>query len=310
MNGIDYTNDPRAVLIHFNPNHDKLGRFAESRFGGSKSSTKYVDKSESVEYNNLRSVADKSVNNYNIKKHALIGGIAVATALTIAGIYLYKSGRFNDLKDKGLDILYGSINLSDKPSYNGLPKIKNAEHITETIKNTNPNFGKMEYDANCTSCSIAAFLRQKGCNVKAGKTPGGARLVDMISECFDVGDTMEDRDLFNLTAYTTKTRENETTAEKVSRMLIRKFGENASGVVGVSWGGVNVAGDGIGGHAFNWEIKDGIVTFFDGQNPDGSRNDDFCRNVIWPNVDPNKPFQAYRLDHLIPKIGNIKKVLE
>lgn len=236
MNGIDYTNDPRAVLIHFNPNHDKLGQFAENRFGGSKSPTKHVDKSESVEYNNLHSISDKHVNNSNIKKHALIGGIAVATALTIAGVYLYKSGRFNELKDKGLDILYGSINLSDKPSYNGLPKIKNAEHITETIKNTNPNFGKMEYDANCTSCSIAAFLRQKGCNVKAGKTPGGARLVDMISECFDVGDTMEDRDLFNLTAYTTKTRENETTAEKVSRMLIRKFGENASGVVGVSWG--------------------------------------------------------------------------
>ena len=34
MNGINYTNDPRAVLIHFNPNHDRLGRFARNTFGG------------------------------------------------------------------------------------------------------------------------------------------------------------------------------------------------------------------------------------------------------------------------------------
>lgn len=33
MGMIDYTNDPRAVLIHFNPNHDKLGRFAKKGGG-------------------------------------------------------------------------------------------------------------------------------------------------------------------------------------------------------------------------------------------------------------------------------------
>lgn len=34
MEMIDYRDDPRAVLIHFNPNHDKLGRFAKKSGGG------------------------------------------------------------------------------------------------------------------------------------------------------------------------------------------------------------------------------------------------------------------------------------
>ena len=34
MNDIDYTGDPRAVLIHFNPNHDpKTGQFSKKRGG-------------------------------------------------------------------------------------------------------------------------------------------------------------------------------------------------------------------------------------------------------------------------------------
>ena len=132
----------------------------------------------------------------------------------------------------------------------------------------------------------------------------------MIDRCFETGDGMNDTDLFSMTAYTKSTRENETAAEKVSRMLIRKFGENASGVVGVQWGNENAVEDGVGGHAFNWEIKNGVVTFFDSQDPSGLRDDEFCKNVLWPRVDPNKAFQAYRLDILKPRISNIKKALE
>lgn len=40
MDFIDYTNDPRAVLIHFNPNHDpKNGQFTKSTSGGSSKSS-------------------------------------------------------------------------------------------------------------------------------------------------------------------------------------------------------------------------------------------------------------------------------
>lgn len=48
--------------------------------------------------------------------------------------------------------------------------------------------------------------------------------------------------------------------QDAAEMLANKFGNNASGVVSVQWKGNR------GGHIFNWQIKDGVVKFFDGQS--------------------------------------------
>ena len=73
-----------------------------------------------------------------------------------------------------------------------------------------------------------------------------------------------------------------------AEMLVKRFGNNAEGVVAVQWRG-------NGGHIFNWKIVDGIVKFFDGQQ---GLTDDKVSMRYWNLIDPNGFLQIARLDGL------------
>ena len=73
-----------------------------------------------------------------------------------------------------------------------------------------------------------------------------------------------------------------------AEMLVRRFGNNAEGVVNVPWRGG-------GGHIFNWKIADGVVTFLDGQQ---GLTDDKISMRYWNLIDPNGRLQLARLDGL------------
>ena len=109
MNDIDYTNDPRAVLIHFNPNHDKLGRFAKSSFGGRQNLTK----ANSKKYNKDRMLDD--IDKEKLKKYALVGaGIVATSLLVVGGVYLAKSGKLSDMAKAGKLLVDETVsNLGD-----------------------------------------------------------------------------------------------------------------------------------------------------------------------------------------------------
>ncbi len=77
-----------------------------------------------------------------------------------------------------------------------------------------------------------------------------------------------------------------------SEMLIRKFGSNASGVCGVDFRDVY---GGTTNHAFNWSIKDGVVTFFDGQNSKSLIN--MYPDRIWKSIVRDGSLTLARLDN-------------
>lgn len=85
-------------------------------------------------------------------------------------------------------------------------------------------------------------------------------------------------------------------------MLIKKFSQNAEGVVAVQW----KKEFNIGGHAFNWKVKDGIVSFFDGQQG----LDDYGINIHWDRIDTSNMFMLAGLDKATIKFDEIKKVIE
>lgn len=85
-----------------------------------------------------------------------------------------------------------------------------------------------------------------------------------------------------------------------SEMLVNKFGKNASGVVSVQ---LKTGG----GHAFNWEIKDGVVKFFDGQN---NRDDSVVSSLYWRMMNPNDSLTIARLDNAEINFDAIKKYVE
>lgn len=76
-----------------------------------------------------------------------------------------------------------------------------------------------------------------------------------------------------------------------SEMLVKKFGDNASGVCSVQFI------KGKGGHAFNFTIKDGIVQFFDGQRSDSVINNPDTIERLWKMIDKNGDLMLARLDN-------------
>lgn len=304
MNSIDYTNDPRSVLCHFNPNHDKLGRFAKSRFGGSKSSSKTVDKTKSEEYNK-----DKSIDKEKLKKYAKIGaGVVAASLAVIGGVYLVKSGKLDKMIGSGQDIIhkmesrFAGIPFSDSQDTGPIHRLPKPETIHETIMNTNPHYGDPEYKGNCTKCALAAFMRSCGFDVKAGKVldkKHGQKLAGLLSRCFDY-DLVKD-------TVVGKASEIGTDPESVSKSLIKQFGRNASGVIG---GTFKLPNGKSYGHAFNFVIKHGVVEFFDTQPRDVIVNDSWIRDNVLSAIDENGIFEAIRLDKATPIFDMIAIELE
>lgn len=172
----------------------------------------------------------------------------------------------------------------------GVKKLAKPESLSDIIKNVNPNLGNNDYRNNCSACGIASFLRSKGYDVTAKSTGGKQQILGgVIEECFKGAKVMDGSAVkFG--------RSRQDAAE----MLVNKFGNNASGVVSVQW---KKSSPLKGGHIFNWEIKDGVVKFFDGQN----NRDDSKVSGYWNFINANDSLTIARLDNAEINFDAIKK---
>lgn len=172
----------------------------------------------------------------------------------------------------------------------GIKKLAKPETLGETLKNVNPNRGNPIYDNNCTLCSITSFLRQKGFDVKAGKTGGKQQMLGgIVEECFKGAKVIDG------SAVKFGRSRND-----AAEMLLKRFGQNAEGVCSVQW----KTGT---GHAFNWKIKNGVVSFFDAQQ---GRDDAYVSGKYWKMINPNDSLALARLDDAEINFDAIKKWLE
>lgn len=281
---------------------------------------KSLDKDSSTEDNKRKGLSDKQ------KKAIKIGATVAVTALAAYGTYrLVKSGKLDKyidigktkadslLKKKAGDSKVGDIKVDDllnnastaktNPSVNnirmvhGVKKLAKPESLSDIIKNVNPNLGNNDYRNNCSACGIASFLRSKGYDVTAKSTGGKQQILGgVIEECFKGVKVMDGSAVkFG--------RSRQDAAE----MLVNKFGNNASGVVSVQWKKELTRNGQGGGHIFNWEIKDGVVKFFDGQN---NRDDSVVSSLYWRMMNPNDSLTIARLDNAEINFDAIKKYVE
>lgn len=173
---------------------------------------------------------------------------------------------------------------------NGIKKLAKSESISDTIAAVNPHYGKAEYANNCSACGVASFLRQSGYDVIAKGTGGKQQILGgVIDECFK-GAKIVDGSAVKFGR----------SRDDAAEMLVKKFGQNASGVVAVQWK------NGRGGHVFNWTIKDGVAEFFDGQ----ANGDDSRVAMYWKMIDPNDALTIARLDDAQIDFEGIKKYVE
>lgn len=169
------------------------------------------------------------------------------------------------------------------------------------MKNTNPKRGDPAYEGNCTSCAIAAFMRMCGFDVRAGKVRGGQgqSLITAATRCFDFDNKTN--------VLRGNASEFGTTPEQTAQNLVEKFGKNASGVIAFN---LRTSGDNSIGHAFNFKIENGIIEFFDTQEPKINLNDSVVRKIYWPRMMKDLPFEAVRLDNAEPIFEFLELELE
>lgn len=238
------------------------------------------------------------------KKAIKIGATVAVAVLATYGTYrLAKSGKLDKYIDIGKnkvdEILGKKSGNSDfeKQTINGIKKLVRPENLPEMLKNVNPNLGNPDYKNNCSACGIASFLRSKGFDVTAKSTGGKQQILGgVIEECFKGAKIMDGSAVkFG--------RSRQDAAE----MLVNKFGNNASGVVSIQWKKEFTANKKGGGHIFNWDIKDGVVKFFDGQS---GRDDSTVSSLYWKMMNPNDALTIARLDNAEINFDAIKKYVE
>lgn len=277
MSGIHYTNDPRAVLIHFNANHDRLGRFAKNGSGSSKSSVKSVDKTESGEYNK-----DKPIDKEKLKKYAKIGAGVLAASLVVAGgIYLSKTGKLDKYIDAGKRLL----------NKNAISDVKISELYSGGVKTMKSNVGKSfdkidthmiasinkaglsnkrERTINCSHCSVAYILNSLfGMSVKAKPFSG----IDEKSGMASIG-----RDKAVVKAIFDGVEEIEFSRKAKPKKLLDTIEKNpnrqqklmslsdAISMIKSGTTGILAVATTDGGHLMNYEKdSNGLLTFVDSQ---------------------------------------------
>ena len=275
---------------------------------------KSLDKSDSGSQNDNKKpgLTDKQ------KKAIKIGIAVTATALATYGTYkLAKSGKLDKYVESGkkkvdellnskksgdvnkakIGVIHEYASTQKKATTNGIKKLAKAENISEVIKNVNPHIGDTAYKNNCSACGIASFLRSQGFDVTAKSTGGKQQILGgVVEECFK-GAKVIDGSAVKFGR----------SRQDAAEMLVNKFGQNASGVVSVQWKKEYTANGRGGGHIFNWDIKDGVVKFFDGQ---ANRDDSTVSALYWKMMNPNDALTIARLDNAEINFDVIKKYVE
>ena len=228
------------------------------------------------------------------KKMIAIGAAAAVTALAAYGTYrLAKSGKLDPLIEKGKklteDILgrVGSLKsvsgLDSDPAQKALGGFKSLGHketIREAVTKVNPSGAQ----TNCRACSIASVLRMRGMDVEALGSVQGGSLREAIEESFKNAKVAE--------MYSPS-------KERITNYILKRCGEGSSGVMSARYNRRGRAFE----HAVSWVVKDGIVSFFDGQSGDADCS--FYLN----DLSNDGSAEIARLDNLELNLDGIRKYI-
>ena len=210
----------------------------------------------------------KSLNLSDNQKKALkVAGVAVATtAAAVGAYYLLKSGDLRSIAKAGQTVvkLGGQIDSATGLKLkDSIPVDRSIDYIKEDIRKVNPHMNK----TNCVACSVTNELRARGFDVSAK---------DRGSDTFSLSElelTFPDFHMNNLDDIA------KSPADAFNKMNkeILKFGEGSRGIVVGQYNDLwkdrikSLYGNKVSfdGHAFNWEVKNGKVLFYDAQPAGG-----------------------------------------
>lgn len=173
---------------------------------------------------------------------------------------------------KNLDALYQKRTFRH---LRDVPRLSKPTTPEESIKLTNPDFPNPGSVQNCTFCTAALAMREKGYDVVAAKTDIPMYTDDLYKRCFNAKMT--------------------NTKAKTPQQLIgelEKAGPGAYGHLGVRW----ALG---GGHSIFWKNDGGRIRIYDGQSGEEYDISDPKNSKLFNNI-VVKSSQWCRLDNCQP----------
>lgn len=233
----------------------------------------------------------------NKTKARIKTGLKVAGTAAVVGAAAYGAYKLSEL-----GVVDKSANLSEtirKPASNaeefvqGLKKLSAPESLQDSLSLANPYRGTPEGANNCSVSAVAGFMRRNGFDVTAMTTGGKQQILGGVIEDAFKGARVIDGSAIKFGR----------SPKDASEMLVNKFGQNASGCCSIQW---KPGSPFVGGHAFNWEIKDGNVSFMDYQ---GNR-DHATVTKYWQFINQNDSLTLARLDNAEINFENIKKYVK
>lgn len=239
-------------------------------------------KSESQSGDSTQSARDYIAKIGNRKVSDLAGGagdelaIYAATYATFFGIMLAASKISEKInrnrKSKDLEELNRNKEIK---SLKEAPRLLKKMSAAESAKVTNPDFPSMGTTMNCTFCTTAMALREKGYDVKAMKLTDGWYSDDLFKSTFNSPEV--------------KMKRKKKASDVVNELS--SMGDNAYGNICVTW---NLGG----AHSIFWKNENGTTNFYDGQSGKAytSFND---KKVLLDSVDKSS-IRYNRLDNCEP----------
>jgi len=143
-------------------------------------------------------------------------------------------------RDEAFEDFYNNREFKD---FNEVPKLSKKMSPTDSAKVTNPDYPDMGSTMNCTLCTTAMALREKGYDVRAIKTDEGFYTDTLFNKAFNSTEVKMK-----------KTR-------KVDD-VINNFSSNGDG----AYGNVTVSWKYGGAHSIFWKNENGTTNFYDGQS--------------------------------------------
>lgn len=148
--------------------------------------------------------------------------------------------RMVNAKMKELDALYNKRQIK---SLSEAPRLSKKMSASESMKLVNPNYPNIGSTMNCTFCTTAMAMREKGYDVIANKSPSPWPAKELFTKAFD--------------SPTIKMNKRQSATDMVS--ALSSYGDGAYGNLGV----VFKMG---GGHSVFWKNEGGKTHIYDGQS--------------------------------------------
>ena len=199
-----------------------------------------VEKGKAV-VNSLSSRKVSDISSFAGSGELALAALSTATMLGFgAAARAINRKRAKREKLRELDSLYES---RDFKNISDIPKLSKKTSAQESVKKVNPDYPNPGSTMNCTFCTTAMAMREKGYDVIAGKTPSGWPATELFTKTFN-------SPMVKMPRRQTATRMIDT---------LSSHGKDTYGSLTVFW-------KQGGGHSIFWKNENGKVHIYDGQN--------------------------------------------